>query len=271
MTPMLTRDQLADALGMTGQGDRAAFRQVYLATSAKLLGVCLRILADRQIAEDVLQETYLTVWKKAGTFDASRASPITWLVTIARNRAIDRLRASANFRRSTPVDDANEVVDGALLPSETVERDDDARRLHQQDRHGGDTGRQQTGRSNRPAPPEGQARIVIGRSRDPGGDARPQARGRFDRRDLPGKGGQMGIPGLDLCGKGRVTGLTPAGLGLGLGRQYAQGQFPGQGVVFIDIGRFGHGSRQALSRRSPRRIQLFIVPSGTFSRVARLS
>jgi RNA polymerase sigma factor (sigma-70 family) len=130
MTTMLTRDQLADALGMTGQGDRAAFRQVYLATSAKLLGVCLRILADRQIAEDVLQETYLTVWRKAGSFDASRASPITWLVTIARNRAIDRLRASANFRKSTPVDAANEVVDGAILPSEAVERDDDARRLH---------------------------------------------------------------------------------------------------------------------------------------------
>ncbi|MFT4912984.1 MAG: RNA polymerase sigma factor (sigma-70 family) [Brevundimonas sp.] len=130
MTTMLTRDQLADALGMTGQGDRAAFRQVYLATSAKLLGVCLRILADRQIAEDVLQETYLTVWRKAGSFDASRASPITWLVTIARNRAIDRLRASANFRKSTPVDEANAVVDGAILPSEAVERDDEARRLH---------------------------------------------------------------------------------------------------------------------------------------------
>lgn len=130
MTPMLTRDQLTEALGMTGQGDRAAFRQVYLATSAKLLGICLRILADRQIAEEVLQETYLTVWKKAGSFDATRASPITWLVTIARNRSIDRLRAGANFRRSVPVDAANEIVDGALLPSETVERDDDARRLH---------------------------------------------------------------------------------------------------------------------------------------------
>ncbi|MFN4092106.1 MAG: sigma factor, partial [Brevundimonas sp.] len=60
----MTRDELALALGRTAQGDRAAFRTVYEATSAKLLGVCLRILADRQLAEDVLQDTYLTVWRK---------------------------------------------------------------------------------------------------------------------------------------------------------------------------------------------------------------
>ena len=58
MTPMLTRDELAVALGNAGSGDRAAFKIVYEATSAKLLGVCLRILADRQLAEDVLQDTY---------------------------------------------------------------------------------------------------------------------------------------------------------------------------------------------------------------------
>ena len=62
MSATLTRDELADALGRAGEGDRAAFRIVYEATSAKLLGVCLRILADRQLAEDVLQDIYLTVW-----------------------------------------------------------------------------------------------------------------------------------------------------------------------------------------------------------------
>ena len=61
-------------------------------TAAKLFGVCLRILNDRSEAEDVLQDVYITVWRKAGAFDASRASPITWLVAIARNRA-DRSRA----------------------------------------------------------------------------------------------------------------------------------------------------------------------------------
>ena len=65
MSAILTRDELALALGRTGEGDRAAFRRVYEATSAKLLGVTLRILADRQLAEDVLQDTYLTVWRQA--------------------------------------------------------------------------------------------------------------------------------------------------------------------------------------------------------------
>ena len=130
MSAILTRDELALALGRTGQGDRAAFRRVYEATSAKLLGVTLRILADRQLAEDVLQDTYLTVWRKAETFDPARASPITWLVTIARNRAIDRLRSSANQRRSTPIDTAMEIADDTPSAVETIELGDDVRRLN---------------------------------------------------------------------------------------------------------------------------------------------
>ncbi len=130
MTPMLTRDELALALGQAGDGNRAAFKIVYEATSAKLMGVCLRILADRQLAEDVLQDTYLTVWRKASTFDPSRASPITWLVTIARNRSIDRLRSAAPMRRSVPVEDAHDVTDAAPLASEVIETTDDVGRLN---------------------------------------------------------------------------------------------------------------------------------------------
>jgi RNA polymerase sigma-70 factor (ECF subfamily) len=127
---MLTRDELAVALGNAGDGDRAAFRIVYEATSAKLLGVCLRILADRQLAEDVLQDTYLTVWRKASTFDPSRASPITWLVTIARNRSIDRLRSAAPMRRTAPVEDAHDLADGAPLASDVIETTDEVNRLN---------------------------------------------------------------------------------------------------------------------------------------------
>src|ERR1700704_849135 len=89
----VARSQLAAALVRVAGGDRAALRIVYQDTSAKLYGVCLRILKDRAEAEDVLQEVYVTVWRKAGSFDPGRASPITWLVAIARNRSIDRLRA----------------------------------------------------------------------------------------------------------------------------------------------------------------------------------
>ncbi|NBB53460.1 sigma-70 family RNA polymerase sigma factor [Rhizobium sp. CRIBSB] len=130
MTAILTREELAEALGRTGDGDRAAFRRVYEATSAKLLGVCLRILADRQLAEDVLQDTYLTVWRKAESFDASRASPITWLVTIARNRSIDRLRSGKPVRNAAPVEAAFDLADDAPLASDRVEATQDAQRLN---------------------------------------------------------------------------------------------------------------------------------------------
>ena len=88
------RARLVQALARAGRGDRAALREVYNLTSAKLFGVCLRICQEREAAEDVLQDVYLKVWTRAGRFDANRASPITWLCTIARNAAID-------WRRST--------------------------------------------------------------------------------------------------------------------------------------------------------------------------
>ena len=116
-----TRQQLAVALARVAAGDRAALRLVYNDTSAKLFGVCLRILNDRGEAEDVLQDVYVTVWRKATTFDPSRASPITWMVAIARNRAIDRLRASAVSRRMEPIEAADAVSDPAPAASERVE------------------------------------------------------------------------------------------------------------------------------------------------------
>jgi RNA polymerase sigma factor (sigma-70 family) len=108
-----SRSQLAAALARVAAGDRTALRIVYQDTSAKLFGVCLRILNDRSEAEDVLQDVYVTVWRKAGSFDPARASPITWLVAIARNRAIDRLRSSAASRRSEPIESAEDVRDDA--------------------------------------------------------------------------------------------------------------------------------------------------------------
>jgi RNA polymerase sigma-70 factor (ECF subfamily) len=116
-----TRSQLAAALVRAAGGDRAALRQIYQDTSAKLFGVCLRILNDRSEAEDVLQEVYVTVWRKAATFDPGRASPITWMVAIARNRAIDRLRATAMSRRTDPIEAADAVSDPAPPAIERLE------------------------------------------------------------------------------------------------------------------------------------------------------
>src|SRR3954471_23610815 len=113
MDPDTSRSQLAAALVRVAGRDRAALRIVYDDTSAKLFGVCLRILNDRSEAEDVLQDVYVTVWRKAGTFDPGRASPITWLVAIARNRSIDKLRSSAAGRRLEPIENAEAVSDPA--------------------------------------------------------------------------------------------------------------------------------------------------------------
>ena len=110
------RNQLAAALHRVADGDRPAFREVYRRTRAKLMGICLRISSDREEAEDVLQEVYVSVWQKAAQFDSARSSPITWLATMARNRAIDRLRAGGR-RISTPIEAIDEPADespGAL-------------------------------------------------------------------------------------------------------------------------------------------------------------
>jgi RNA polymerase sigma factor (sigma-70 family) len=115
------RSQLAAALVRTGTGDRAALRMVYQDSSAKLFGLLLRILKDRSEAEDVLQDVYVTVWRKAALYNPERASPITWLVAIARNRAIDRLRAGAVLRSSAPIDEAEEIADSAPAASDTLE------------------------------------------------------------------------------------------------------------------------------------------------------
>ena len=70
------RARLADVLLRTGSEDRTAFRDLYTLTSAKLFGICLRICGERQAAEDVLHDVYLTIWKRAGAWEPGRASPI---------------------------------------------------------------------------------------------------------------------------------------------------------------------------------------------------
>jgi RNA polymerase sigma-70 factor, ECF subfamily len=83
---------LSTLLARVALRDRAAFESVYQATSAKLYGILLRILKRRDVADEVLQEVYVKIWDRAGDFDPKMASPITWMATIARNRALDEIR-----------------------------------------------------------------------------------------------------------------------------------------------------------------------------------
>ena len=119
---------LADMLRGVAAGDRAAFEEVYRRTSAKLFGVCLRILPVRQEAEEALQEAYLSVWRRAAYFDASRGSAMTWLITLTRNRAVDRLRAGGKVATTT-IDLAAMVADDRPLASAVMETGEDEARL----------------------------------------------------------------------------------------------------------------------------------------------
>jgi RNA polymerase sigma-70 factor (ECF subfamily) len=125
------RKLLLAAVAQIATGDRAALQTAYRLTSAKLFGVCLRICGERAEAEDVLQEVYLTVWQKAATFDAAKASPMTWLIAIARNKAIDRIRSQRNSRNLDPIDAATEVPDSAPLADDSLENSETAQRLHE--------------------------------------------------------------------------------------------------------------------------------------------
>jgi RNA polymerase sigma factor (sigma-70 family) len=106
-------EALTDLMARVASGDRAALRQLYDATSAKLFAVCLRILSDREESEDVLQEVYVTIWRRADRFDAGRAGVMTWISTIARNRAIDRLRARGPLAYADQIDDL-QIADGQV-------------------------------------------------------------------------------------------------------------------------------------------------------------
>ncbi|HEX4023536.1 MAG TPA: sigma-70 family RNA polymerase sigma factor [Steroidobacteraceae bacterium] len=116
-------------LGQVALGNRAAFEALYHDTSRKLFGICLRLLAERSEAEDALQETFTTVWRKAVQFDAARASPIAWLAMIARNKAIDRLRARPARSRMAPIEAIEELEDPRASPHQQAQALADRSRL----------------------------------------------------------------------------------------------------------------------------------------------
>src|SRR5216683_27575 len=89
---MLTPAELVWLIAAVAKGDEAAFERLYVATRAKLFGVVLRILRRQDLAEEVIQEAYVKIWNNARQFNPGLSSPITWMASIARNRAIDVVR-----------------------------------------------------------------------------------------------------------------------------------------------------------------------------------
>jgi RNA polymerase sigma factor, sigma-70 family len=132
---------LSRLLARAGLGDRAAFATLYERTSSHLFAVVLRINRDRAQAEDILQEVYVNVWRAASSFDAAQSQPLTWLTSIARNRAIDSLRrmqtqpqvrgagAPADGRESEDEDVYDTVADESPGPLDLLSRAVEARSL----------------------------------------------------------------------------------------------------------------------------------------------
>ncbi|MFN3864784.1 MAG: sigma-70 family RNA polymerase sigma factor [Erythrobacter sp.] len=118
------REALRAAMLRLAAGDSDALEIVYRLTRVKLFGICLRILGDRKEAEDALQDVYVNLWQRADRYDPARASPISWLATFARNRAIDRLRTgkvragAVGVEQAAPLPDESPLADALLVDAE---------------------------------------------------------------------------------------------------------------------------------------------------------
>jgi len=110
--PDLAQPDLVELLKSCGRGDESAFARLYDATSARVVGLALRVVRDRAQAEEVAQEAYLDIWKNSGRFDEALGSPLGWMLTIVHRKAVDRVRsAEAATRRDATYHHQNQPVE----------------------------------------------------------------------------------------------------------------------------------------------------------------
>jgi RNA polymerase sigma-70 factor, ECF subfamily len=126
--PSITPDDLVLLLKRIASQDREAFNSLYAATAAKLYGVILRITVRRDLADELLQETYVKIWNRAGAFDPTRGAAVTWMATIARHTALDSVRRVTHVSiEDRP--DVLEFASDAPGPDDRLEQSESARRL----------------------------------------------------------------------------------------------------------------------------------------------
>ncbi len=116
---------LTDLMRRIASSDEAAFRALYRQTSAKLYGIVFRILPQKDAAAEALQEAYVRIWERAADFDAARGSPLAWMATIARNRALDEVRRV----RPASLEDILESFEPAAEPIDPLAARDRSERL----------------------------------------------------------------------------------------------------------------------------------------------
>ena len=121
------REHLVQLLKDTAEGSRASFAELYALTSPKLYSLAYGILRSSGEAEDVLQEIYVAIWQRADQFDSGRGTAMTWLISLARNKSIDRLR---QVRETTGEEtDWTHIVDEQATPPEAAGMSQERRRL----------------------------------------------------------------------------------------------------------------------------------------------
>jgi len=120
---------LRDLLASAALGDRAAFTHLYDLTSSRIYGLAFRVIRDRQYAEEIVQEAYLQYWQKANDYHPARGSVITWMMTIAHRRAVDRVRTEELQQRRMSEYGAASVETPRNIPLELVVHADEARTL----------------------------------------------------------------------------------------------------------------------------------------------
>ena len=121
--------RLAELLSRTALGDRKAFAELYEATRSKLFAVSLRIVREPQLAEDVLQDSFVSIWNHASVYAQAKSAPATWMTAIVRNRSLDIVRRTREIADVDDVMAGNLVDEGAAPPLEFQARAD-AHELH---------------------------------------------------------------------------------------------------------------------------------------------
>lgn len=122
---------LTEWLAKTSLGDRQAFAMLYQATSAKLFGLAIRILNNRDLAEEALQDAFVKIWHSADTYRPEKAAVITWMTTIVRNRCLDLLRATPHEQGLNEDESFDDWASDDLGPMENAATRNDTKALMQ--------------------------------------------------------------------------------------------------------------------------------------------
>ncbi|ABM36401.1 RNA polymerase, sigma-24 subunit, ECF subfamily [Polaromonas naphthalenivorans CJ2] len=135
MNPESPDSQLIALLDRVALADESALKELYALTSSKLYGVAVRVVTNREWAEDVLQEAYLNIWKIAGTYQATLSPPMAWMGLLVRSRGLDFLRRRASDRADR-VQELDEVISDTVAgdspnPMDTTQASEQAWALHQ--------------------------------------------------------------------------------------------------------------------------------------------